>query len=86
MPGALVDPELDLRDSNGDGIATNDNWADDSNQEALVARHLAPTDSNESALIRTLPPGAYTVIASGRDGGAGIGLVDAYNVGAAKHR
>ena len=81
VAGALVDPELDLRDSNGDGIATNDNWADDSNQEALVARHLAPTDSNESALIRTLPPGAYTVIVSGRDGGAGIGLVEAYNVG-----
>ena len=81
LSGELADPELDLRDANGDSIATNDNWADDSSQAELVAVHLDPTDPNESALIRTLPPGAYTVIVDGHDGGSGIGLVEAYNIG-----
>jgi outer membrane protein assembly factor BamB len=81
ISGELSDPDLDLRDGNGDSIASNDNWADDSSQADLVAEHLDPADSRESAFIRTLPPGAYTVIVTAHDGVAGIGLVEAYNLG-----
>ena len=81
LSGALSDPELDVRDSNGDSIATNDNWADDSSQADLVTQQLDPADPSESALIRTLPPGAYTVIVDGHEGSAGIGLVEVYNIG-----
>jgi outer membrane protein assembly factor BamB len=81
LSGTLSDPELDLRDSNGDSIATNDNWADDSSQADLVTQQLDPADPSESALIRTLPPGAYTVIVDGHEGSAGIGLVEVYNIG-----
>lgn len=79
--GELSDPQLDVRDANGDSIATNDNWADDSSQADLVAQHLDPAEPHEAALIRTLSPGAYTVIVNGHDGGAGIGLVEVYNIG-----
>ena len=81
ISGELSDPELDVRDSNGDSVATNDNWADDSSHADLVAQHLDPADPHESALVRTLSSGAYTVIVDGHDGGAGIGLVEVYNIG-----
>jgi outer membrane protein assembly factor BamB len=77
----LQNPELDLRDSNGTRLATNDNWADDMSHADVQAHQLAPTDPRESALIRTLPPGPYTVIISGHDGTSGIGLVEIYNIG-----
>ena len=81
IPGTLQDPELDLRNANGTSIAANDNWATDPRKAELQALHLEPSDSRESALIRTLAPGRYTVIVHGHNGGTGIGLVEVYNVG-----
>jgi hypothetical protein len=34
----------------------------------------------ESAIVRTLDPGSYTAIVRGKDGGAGIGLVEMYSL------
>jgi hypothetical protein len=78
---ALADPTLELRDSNGALLLTNDNWQDDPNQAAqITASGLAPTNPAESALATSLFPGAYTAIAAGRNGGTGIGLVEIYNI------
>jgi hypothetical protein len=41
---------------------------------------LAPTNSQESAVIATLEPGAYTAIVEGADGGSGIGLVEVFDL------
>ena len=79
--GALQDPMLELHDSNGNLIAADDNWKDNSAQAAeLEAEGLAPTDDRESAIDATLAPGAYTAIVSGNDGTTGIGLVEVYNL------
>jgi hypothetical protein len=36
----------------------------------------------EAATIQTLAPGAYTVVASGKDGATGVGLVEIYDLSA----
>ena len=70
---------LELHDVNGTLLATNDNWQD-TQQAEIEAVGLAPSNDVEAALIMTLPPGAYTAIESGKDGGTGVGLVEVYNL------
>lgn len=77
----LGNPTLELRDSNGALLVANDNWQDDPVSAAqLTALGLAPNDAAESGIFTTLPPGAFTAILAGRNGGTGIGLVEIYNV------
>lgn len=79
----LSDPKLELRDGNGTLVLANDNWGDDPAQAAqIIASGLAPTQGQESALSATLPPGGYTAILSGTNGGHGIGVVEVYNTAA----
>ena len=61
-------------------IATNDNWQSDPNHLVVEANGLAPANLLESAIVRTLPPGAYTVIVTGKDATPGIGLVELYDL------
>jgi hypothetical protein len=76
----LADPTLELRDSNGVVILSNDNWQDDSPQAAqLTALGLAPTNSKESGLVAPLQPGAYTAVVAGKNQGTGVGLVEVYD-------
>src|SRR5262249_1120575 len=81
LTGSLSDPLIEVHDSTGALIATNDNWKDDSNQQHVIDSGLAPTNGSESALWLTLDPGAYTVILKGKNGATGVGLVEAYQVG-----
>jgi hypothetical protein len=77
----LADPTLELHDSNGATLISNDNWQDDTAAAAqLVALGLAPQNVKESALVLSLPPGAFTAILAGKNAGTGIGLVEIYNV------
>jgi hypothetical protein len=77
----LPDPILELRDSSGSLLVTNDNWQDDPTQATqLFNLGLAPGNQAESALLRALQPGAYTAIIAGTNGGTGVGLVEVYNV------
>jgi sugar lactone lactonase YvrE len=75
----LLDPALSLHDANGNVIATDDNWKD-SQQSEIAATGLAPTDDRESAIIVTLPAGAYTAIVRGVNGTTGVGLVEVFNL------
>ncbi|MEO8045344.1 MAG: NHL repeat-containing protein [Spartobacteria bacterium] len=75
----LTDPVLELHDINGTLLAINDDWKD-TQQTEIESVGLQPTDDVEAALIMTLPPGAYTAIESGKDGGTGVGLVEVYNL------
>ncbi len=78
LANALSDPTLQLFDSNGQIVAENDNWRD-SQQAAITAFGLQPTDDRESVIVQTaLPRGAYTAIVRGKNGGTGVGLVEAY--------
>jgi hypothetical protein len=75
----LSNPTLQLFDNNGQSVAFNDNWQDDPSQAAqLQALNLAPSNPAESALVTMLPPGFYTAVVTGQDGGMGIGLIEIY--------
>lgn len=79
VTGALADPVLDLYDSTGTLIASNDNWRS-SQQTEIQQTGLAPTNDNESALIRSLPQGAYTAILRGANNTTGITLVEVFDL------
>lgn len=79
VSGRLQDPYLELHDSNGSPPLVNDNWRD--LQEAEIQQSgLAPTEDNESAIVKRLPPGNYTAIIRGTNGSQGIGLVELYDL------
>lgn len=79
VAGALPDPMLELHDSGGATIMTNDNWRD--TQEAEIeATGLAPANDLESAIVLDLDPGAYTAILSGTNSTTGVGLVEIYDL------
>lgn len=79
VSGALPDPTLELHDSNGTLLRSNDNWRD--NQPAAIeATGLAPANELESAILATLPAGPYTAIVAGKGGNGGVALVEVYNV------
>ena len=79
VAGALLDPSLEIYDSDGAVIASNDNWKDAQATE-ISATGLAPADDRESAAVVTLPSGAYTTMVRGVNNTVGVGLVEAYNV------
>jgi N-acetylneuraminic acid mutarotase len=79
VSGALADPALDLYDANANRIASNDNWKSDQQSE-IEATGIPPTNDAEAAILAMLPPGAYTVIQSGKNGGIGLGLVEVYTL------
>jgi hypothetical protein len=77
----LADPTLELRDSNGATLISNDNWQDDpASATQLSAAGFALPDPNESGIFTSLPPGQFTAILAGRNGGIGIGVVEIYNL------
>jgi hypothetical protein len=83
VPNPLQDPTLELRDANGALIASDNDWQDDPVQASeITAVGLAPPSDLDAAILATLPPGLYTALLAGRNGGTGVGLVEAYDLGA----
>jgi hypothetical protein len=90
IPDPLADPTLELHDSTGALIASNDNWGTTiiggiitTDQVAAIrASGYAPTNEMESAMIVSLPPGNYTAIVRGINSTMGVGLVDLYDLSA----
>jgi hypothetical protein len=79
LPGALGNPMLELRDSNGALVAANDNWRSDQEAE-IVATGIPPSNNLESAIVRNLPPGAYTAIVRDVNNTTGVALVEVYGL------
>ncbi|MFL6589222.1 MAG: beta strand repeat-containing protein [Chthoniobacterales bacterium] len=75
----LADPTLELHDSNGGTVASNDNWKD-TQQSEIEATTIPPTDNAESAIVHTLAPGKYTAILKGKNSATGVALVELYNL------
>ncbi len=81
VPGTLADTTLDLVNSSGTAIRSNNNWKDDPIQRsAIEAAGLGPGHDEEAALVETLAPGAYTAIVRGNGGTTGVGLVEVYHI------
>jgi hypothetical protein len=83
VSAVLADPNLELRDSNGTLLVSNNDWEDNAAQAAeITAAGLAPTNPREAAIAATLPPGLYTALLFGTANGTGIGVVEVYDRGA----
>jgi glucose/arabinose dehydrogenase len=80
LSGVLADPVLDLHDSSGATIATNDNWQESANKQAIIDAGFAPSNANESAILMTLEPGLYTAIVGGVGGTTGVALAEVYDL------
>ncbi len=79
IPDVLANPALEIYDQAGALIASNNDWQS-TQPEAIAASGLAPGNDLEAAVRLTLPPGAYTAVMSGEAGGAGVGLVEVYDL------
>ena len=79
LTGVLANPVLELHRSNGSLITSNDNWKD-SQQAAIQATTIPPSNDLESAIVATIAPGAYTAILSGKNATSGVGLVEVYDL------
>ncbi len=77
VPGALPDTTLELRDGIGNLIASNDDWESHQRQQ-IIDTTVPPNDPRESAIVANLPPGNYTAIVRGKNGGTGVGLVEVF--------
>lgn len=78
--GALEDPFLEVHDSAGALLVSNDNWQAGPDAASIQAAGLAPDSSLESAIRVTLPVGAYTAIVRGVGDATGVGLVELYDL------
>jgi hypothetical protein len=76
----LQNPTLELHDSSGAIIASNDNWMSASNVQEIIDSGLAPGNNLESAILMNLNPGAYTAIVRGVNAGTGVGLAEVYDL------
>ena len=80
LSGKLLDPMLELHDASGSTIAFNDNWQQSTNSAAIAGSGVAPVDPSESAILMSLPPGAYTAVLSGAQKSEGVAVVEAYDL------
>jgi hypothetical protein len=84
VPSPLADPVLTVFDNGGAVIATNTGWATNMNPTTISAAAIEvgafalPNPSPDSALLLTLPPGAYTAQITSAKGNSGIALFEAY--------
>jgi Matrixin len=80
VANVLSDPILELHNSSGATIATNDDWQTGSQASQISSSGYAPNNSNEPALIATLAAGAYTVVVRGYSNSTGVALVEIYEL------
>ena len=91
VPNVLANPTLELHNSTGALIASNDDWqhtiiggiiTQDQVQDIQNSGY-APTEASESAIIANLPPGNYTAIVRGVNNTTGVALADVYDLSGA---
>lgn len=81
---ALADPRLRIVDSDGETVASNDDWGTNSELSTLTQAFQQTgafafgEGSRDAALVARLEPGAYTIVVESGDGTSGVALVEAY--------
>ncbi len=86
VANALPDPVLELYSSgSATPIAVNNNWRE-TQEESIKATGIPPVDDLESAIDATLAPGNYTAVLRGNNGGAGVAVVEVYDLDAASSK
>jgi uncharacterized delta-60 repeat protein len=96
IPNPLPDPVLSVFDGHGNLIASNEGWGTQASlagspypaaDAATVANDIAvtgdfafPSNSLDTAVVLTLPPGGYTGVISSASGQSGTALFEVYEV------
>jgi hypothetical protein len=81
LNGILPDPALVLVTENGTPLAENDNWQSDPVAATQLTAHgLALSNTKESGIFVSLPPGQFTAVMQGKNTGVGIGSIEIYNL------
>jgi uncharacterized protein (DUF1800 family) len=88
VSGQLSDPQIDVFDSAGHKILSNDNWGTTvspaspatSTTFSSTGAFALPTGTRDSALVGTLAPGGYSAQVSGVGSASGIALVEVYDL------
>ena len=83
VTGVLAQPTLTVYNASGTSVASNTVWGGGSTLSSAmtqVGAFALPTTSADSAVLVTLPAGAYTVQVSGVNGTTGNALVEIYEV------
>ena len=75
----LADPVLELHDSSGTLVASNNDWKD-SQELAITATGLAPKNDKESAILTSLHGGSFTAIVRSATPATGTAVVEVYNL------
>ena len=75
----LADPTLELRDSNGELVRSNNNWKE-SQQAEIQATGIPPTERPRVRCRRDTSAGALHRRCPGVNGTTGVGLVEVYNL------
>ena len=79
VENALADPFIEVHNSDGELIASNNDWRD-TDTANIQNTGIPPIFDEESALIVTLGPGNFTAVIQGEEGGSGVGLLEIYNL------
>ena len=77
--GPLQDPTIELYDSTGATVGSNNAWGDTQKAE-IEQLGLAPGDPREAVLVTTLNRGSYTVALRGANQTTGVGMVEVYDL------
>jgi len=84
VTGTLPDPKLSIINSASATVASNNGWGGNpqivSAAASVGAFGWGNPSSNDSAILVTLPPGAYTAQVAGASGDTGVALVEVYDV------
>lgn len=87
LAGKLGNPTLELRNSSGGLVASNNDWrVGGPSQEAdVIATGIPPSDNLESAIVATLPANSasYTAQVRGVNNATGVAVVEVYDLNAA---
>lgn len=75
----LSDPMIELYNANGTSVAANDDWRIGPDAATLQQLGFSLSNEAEAAIYQTgLMRGPYTAIVRGKNGGIGVGVVEAY--------
>jgi len=81
LTDVLADPKVEVFNSSNSKIFENDNWSSSlTSTFSEAGAFLLPSGSKDAALVAEIPPGAYTVQASGADGGVGEAIIEIYEL------
>ncbi|MCA1660332.1 MAG: peptidylprolyl isomerase, partial [Verrucomicrobiaceae bacterium] len=84
LQNLLANPTLELRDSTGALVASNDNWGDAANKQEMIDSGVGLSHASESGILLALPSSvntaSYTAIVRGVNNTTGLGLVEVYDL------